>query len=438
MNSKSKKSKSSGPPGKLSPWVVVARVLLLGAIGLSSYLAWISLSGSEVAGCGPESSCHEVLNNRWAYWFGIPVSLLALPVYVGLFIATLSSQRKRGAGQRADQLTARAALVFCILIAGAAFWFTGLQYFVIQAFCPYCLSTHLIGLVAAGIIFFKRKQFPFARFQAGSKANASVAILTPKTFVTGALGIAILSVGQILSPYKAPAVATATDESVRIEAPKPERTLSLHEGEFELKLSELPLIGNADADQVIVSLFDYTCIHCRRMHHTLTDVQTRLGDKLAVVNLVSPLDAACNVTMQRLHARTPSAHINACKYAMLGLAVWHANRAASKSFEEWMFEGDRAPPLAEAYQHAAELLGGEAPLESALRDPWVARQLRTNTLIYDANQRKYNKGSMPQLIIGSKITFGNYKSEQELYDNLEEQFGPGFVPEEFLESSDNQ
>src|SRR3954451_3235367 len=81
--------------------LLVVRVLLAMAVGVDLYLAWVSLTGGTVAGCGPTSNCHSVLSSRWAYWFGIPVSLAALFVYLSLLVTTFALQRAASlTGQR--------------------------------------------------------------------------------------------------------------------------------------------------------------------------------------------------------------------------------------------------------------------------------------------------------------------------------------------------
>src|SRR5438046_5177011 len=83
----SEKRKSND--GTVAPAVIVLiRVLVAAAFAVAAYLAWTSLSGNAVAGCGPESSCDQVLRTRWAYWLRIPVSIPALLLYVGVFALT--------------------------------------------------------------------------------------------------------------------------------------------------------------------------------------------------------------------------------------------------------------------------------------------------------------------------------------------------------------
>src|SRR6266480_7808865 len=84
--------------GQIAPALLfLARILIIAALGISAYLAWSSLSGKAVAGCGPDSSCDKVLHSQWGYWFGLPVSVLALRVYVTVLALSFGIGRKRDA-----------------------------------------------------------------------------------------------------------------------------------------------------------------------------------------------------------------------------------------------------------------------------------------------------------------------------------------------------
>src|SRR5437764_14088942 len=88
--------------GKLAPGLLVLlRLAILGALAISIYLAWTSLSGKAVAGCGADSNCDKVLPSRWGYWFGLPVSVVALLLYVAVFAFTFRMRLQRySAGNR--------------------------------------------------------------------------------------------------------------------------------------------------------------------------------------------------------------------------------------------------------------------------------------------------------------------------------------------------
>ena len=66
----------------------LAQCLLLPALGISLYLAYQSLSGGGIAGCGAGSDCSTVLTSRWAYWFSLPVSVPAALVYIAVLVAS--------------------------------------------------------------------------------------------------------------------------------------------------------------------------------------------------------------------------------------------------------------------------------------------------------------------------------------------------------------
>ena len=64
----------------------MVRLLCGVAFCVSAYLLYGSLTGDRLAGCGPESGCDAVLRSRWAYIFGLPVSLPALMLYLAVWV----------------------------------------------------------------------------------------------------------------------------------------------------------------------------------------------------------------------------------------------------------------------------------------------------------------------------------------------------------------
>jgi hypothetical protein len=165
-----------------------------------------------------------------------------------------------------------------------------------------------------------------------------------------------------------------------------------------------------------VSLFDYTCHHCRIMHWHLMEAHRTLSNQLAIVSLPMPLDNKCNSNVRQ----TPPPHTNACEYAKLGLAIWRADRKLQHAFDDWIFTPEKPPPLGSAQQFAAQLVGSNR-LAKALQDPWVQQQLMQGINIYATNYVHLNNGSMPQLIIGSRLTSGTFGNVTEFYRILQEQ-----------------
>ena len=144
----SSKARPSLEPGLVRPGMLNAiRIFTLVAMGISAYLAWVSLNGGTVVGCGPDSGCDKVLQSRWAYWFGKPVSLFAVGVYSLILGA---SYRLTKAAPPVVQRKAWACLVACaFVVVGAVLWFVGLQVFEVRAICPYCMAAHASGFLAA-------------------------------------------------------------------------------------------------------------------------------------------------------------------------------------------------------------------------------------------------------------------------------------------------
>src|SRR5262252_6385242 len=71
--------------------LTLPRLLLVGAMLISGYLAINSLSNGGIPGCGPGGGCDEVLHSRWSRWFGIPVSIPAFLLDLALVLATLKA-----------------------------------------------------------------------------------------------------------------------------------------------------------------------------------------------------------------------------------------------------------------------------------------------------------------------------------------------------------
>lgn len=189
----------------------------------------------------------------------------------------------------------------------------------------------------------------------------------------------------------------------------------MYGGRFQVNLHEVPVIGSSTNAQVVVSLFDYTCHHCRAMHPTLVEAQRMFSNSLVIVSLPMPLDPGCNPTMRRPNPN----HTNACEYARLGLAVWRADRSKHHDFDEYLMTGEKPPPIELARQHAAQLVGTMA-LDRAQQDPWVEQQLAMTVAMYEMAY-KAGQGSMPQLIVGQNVAVGTYLKDdliKLLVDNL--------------------
>ena len=425
------------------------RLLILIAAGISGYLLSISLSGGRALGCGPGSACDEVLQSRWAYVFGIPVSALALVVDLALLLTTFSCGTKSTPKQRrgAWEIMVPSA----VLVLGAALWFVALQAFVLHRVCPWCMAAHGSGALAAILILLRvpmtdeverREKDPRISRQTAIKFGA-IAVLA-----TALLGIAqTFAPGKTYSVTVVPAASSSSEKIVtnvptrasrpavsspltNLTTAKPPLTqsnllagqstnrsisnvvasaqmLDVFGGRVRLDLTQVPIWGSADAPHKLISLFDYTCHHCREMHERVVAVQRSFGDKLAVVSLPMPLDAQCNSLIRRTHPN----QVNGCTYARLGLAVWRARRDAVQEFDDWLFKFPQPPPLVDVTNKVLQLIGSSA-FRAVTIDPWIEAQLRTDIELFTVSMRDYKNDRMPQFMIGTNVLSGILSTEE--------------------------
>src|SRR5579872_229781 len=138
-------------------WVLTGLSSL--ALALSAYLGWHYLAGGSVIGCGGESPCDQVLKSRWSTVAGVlPVSGLGAGTYLALLVASLAIGP--AAKPVVRQLAWCAILVLVGAAAGSAVWFIIVQKWVVGTFCPYCMATHLTGLLLTVLVIWRApKQF---------------------------------------------------------------------------------------------------------------------------------------------------------------------------------------------------------------------------------------------------------------------------------------
>jgi uncharacterized membrane protein len=410
-------SKEQGPGRAI---ILLLQLLLTAALLISIYLGWVSLKGGAVAGCGPESGCDKVLHSRWSRWLGIPVSVPAVLLYSLMLAATLRLTPASSAAQQRRAWTILLPAAWAVL--GAVVWFSTLQLLVIKAVCPFCTAAHVCGFLAALLLFWTGpiREAPEKPWQKEKE------IYVPPKDARGLsmialVGVAILVLGQGL--YRPATFTVRRVGAASLEQTPTNRVFQIYQGRFAFNMGEVPMIGSPGSAHAMVSLFDYTCHHCRIMHSKLKELHRTFEGQLAVISLPMPLDNQCNY-MVRVQ---PSAHSNACEYARAGLAVWRANRKAHEQFEDWIFTPEHPPELPAVHEYAAQLVG-RAQYESAITNEWVNQYLRLGIDIYATNFVFLRQGAMPQMIIGTNLLTGTVETD-ELHRRLDNQLGlkPGRV-----------
>ncbi len=125
------------------------RLICTAALGISVYLAWTAFSMGQVFGCsgGDVIDCGHVLTSHWSKVMGIPVSVPAAVLYASLIALLVFARRSSPKALR--QLVWSGMTLGSVMAGLAALWFIGLQIFVLEHYCPYCLVVHSCGIVLA-------------------------------------------------------------------------------------------------------------------------------------------------------------------------------------------------------------------------------------------------------------------------------------------------
>ena len=398
------------------PHVWRLRIPALIALGISLFLIYQKSKGniSSIAGCGGEGGCAQVLGGRWSEWFGVPVTVLAAGMYIGVLLLTLDAITRTN-----SHLARKGLLAGGMLALAAACWFIGLLLFVEKAFCPYCLATHVCGIIFGVMVLKslgKPQEVVVDRRKKGHKHERGLAVPAVVAF----FGITALAIGQILG--KGP----DTYEIVNFEPGTPgqnpkadvgkERQVLYANDQIAFELPESPHIGAIDSKHVIVEFFDYTCKSCRQMHGDMHLLLESHADDFLVILTPCPLNILCNphFTGDSLH------HTDSCEYAKLALSLWRAAPDKFAKFHEFMMTGKTPPPLPEASAKAKELAGADA-LATAQKDAWVDARLQKTFDQYKLLAA--NNPRMPKLLLGgTAILNGLARDSQTFVQVMRQQF----------------
>ena len=387
------------------------------ALALSAYQGWHYVMGGSIIGCGGGSSCEQVLSSRWSAVGGVlPVSGLAAGAYLAMLASSLSIGPATAAPVR--RLAWRMMLVLVGAAAGSALWFTIVQKFVIGAFCPYCMATHITGLLLAALVIWRAPLQPnddstdvardcpvpapdvVAAAPAAPNATTGAVIAAPFEDVSPAAprrvirplpAIGLALVGAAMAGILAACMFGFTPSAVYRGGESPDKLAAIYP-------HAVPLVGSPDALYIVTLLFDYKCPHCQKMHFMLDEAIRRYGGKLAFALCPAPLSTQCNPYIPR----DVDEFKDSCELVKVGLAVWLARPEAFPAFDRWMFSlesGDFWSPrsLGAARAKAVELVG-QAKFDAARADPWIDRYMQTSIRIYGDT----GGNAVPKLVFGSR------------------------------------
>ncbi len=123
-------------------WPLALAGLSLAGAGLSAYL-WQAKVGATELVCGPMGDCVTVNASAFSEVMGVPVALLGMLMYLTLAAVLVTVWR------RPDTIFAN--IGFALALAGALFslYLTGVEAFVLGAYCVWCLTSWILITVIA-------------------------------------------------------------------------------------------------------------------------------------------------------------------------------------------------------------------------------------------------------------------------------------------------
>ena len=350
---------------------------------LAGWMVYHALSGGQLAGCGAGSGCDSVMGSRWAWTLrGVPVALPAAALYALLLVCVLfldprHSPAPTGESPSLNRILWPLMRFFAGCIVGAALWFGWLQIGVLHAFCPYCTVLHVLGCVAAAIICL-------------AKPDISVIRRLDRRISFRALCFAAgLAAAALFAFVQARTLPDAVYDTGRTEAALP----SFEEGEVPVLASSFA----GSTGESLTLLFDFQCIHCRRLHRVLPELLARSGGRILLCPV--PLSSACN---PYIPASGIDRFAGSCPLTRYALAVWYARPDTYADFWDWLLgSGDEHAQIvpAEAEKRAHALLGDG--FEAALADPRIDAYLRKVEELFGRTSTS-EKSGVPRLIRGQR------------------------------------
>jgi uncharacterized membrane protein len=157
--------------------------LALVGMALSAYLTFSAWQGKQVAFCAVGGGCDVVLSSRWSTLFGIPTSLWGFLTYA--MLATVAWNKRADSQWKFAWVISLFGLVYSVYL-------TSVSLFVLQAACPYCLTSLTLMTVIFITVTCQRPanlpRFAWGPWLAKSLGVAVVAVLALHLYYAGVWG----------------------------------------------------------------------------------------------------------------------------------------------------------------------------------------------------------------------------------------------------------
>jgi len=353
---------------------------------MAGYLWWLRSSDALQPGCHASGDCSYLWFSSWASWFGLPVSALALIPYGLLLLGTILVTRENSSWTGRKLLFCLAT--FLLVMVG---WFMVLQGIILKQWCRLCLLSHALSVITALLVFVWAKT--------AGPSNSAASWFSGKAAITGlALGLAAIA-GHSLGGQQTDAALFRPLPGIQILKRTGPKEIQLFSQKVDLQQEVLPISGSPAAGDVLVTLFDYTCPDCRRLHGQLRHLTAATPGKYFEAGLPAPLTKACNPAVKLDNP----IHANACQLAQIACVVGRLKPAAFPEFHEWMMTGAEPPSLEAAFQRAQALLPG-TDLAQAAQDRTNLRPLELGIQTFKNNLGINQLDGLP-LLMTEQATF---------------------------------
>jgi len=119
--------------------VIIAAIAIIGLID-AGFLTYKHYAAAAIPlTCSTAFACNEVTTSSYSIFWGLPVSIYGMLFYIATIALLILSRRWR------------AAIYWLVFFSAVGFLFSlrfvYIQFFVLQATCPYCLLSAAISLV---------------------------------------------------------------------------------------------------------------------------------------------------------------------------------------------------------------------------------------------------------------------------------------------------
>jgi len=378
----------------------ISIVLLMLSLALSAYLSWVSYSTGDLIACSGAASCSDVLTSKWSKVLGLPIALLGGLLYGFLLINVGRVQRE------STSLMASLARVVMWLIPMAALWFVFVQAVILKAFCPFCCLTHLLATLAVVCLSILRRKSKNESVSSLDKKISRFIPLTATAALAGLISVQSLSESPEGIEIAEIAQISLSQESSQMKGEGP-RILTLHDGEFQFDLKDVPLIGGSSAAHAIVLISDYSCGHCRKLHSTLRALQEDHGDEMLAIVQIPGFKNQKSLEVVKMI-----------------LPLWKADQDIYNSIDRALYEGtlpaSKEKVSAEIYQQ----MGGKAAYLTAIapHEIWAKNLIGKSAKLFHRNAKETGRKVIPQLMVGDEIIVGFSKSNDRYHKLVEKHF----------------